>query len=64
MRHLEFDFLPTTNNKMENYFGITLPIHLKKIFKTIEGITIYLDLQRVKWDYKRGKIIPPMEFFT
>jgi hypothetical protein len=49
---------------MENYFGITLPRHLKKIFKTIEGITIYLDLQRVKWDYKRGKIIPPMEFFT
>jgi hypothetical protein len=40
MRHLEFYFLPTTNNKMENYFGVTLPRHLKKIFKTIEGITI------------------------
>jgi hypothetical protein len=30
MRHLKFDFLPTTNNKMENYFGVTLSRHLKK----------------------------------
>jgi hypothetical protein len=44
MRHLEFDFLPTTNNKMENYFGITLLRHLKKTFKTIEGVTIYIGL--------------------
>jgi hypothetical protein len=30
MRHLEFDFLPATNNKMENYFKVPLPRHLKK----------------------------------
>ncbi|GHU05472.1 hypothetical protein AGMMS49960_21880 [Betaproteobacteria bacterium] len=62
--HLQFDFLPTTNNKLENYFGVTLPRHLKKLFKTIESIEVYLDLQRVKWDQNHGKIISPMEFFT
>jgi transposase-like protein len=64
MKHLQFDFLPTTNNKMENYFGATLPRCLKKIFKTIESIEIYLDLQRVKWDQNHGKVISPIEFFT
>ena len=45
MRHTLHDFLPTTNNALENYFGVTLPRHLKKIYKTTEGITMYLDLQ-------------------
>ncbi|MDR2545411.1 MAG: hypothetical protein LBD03_07745, partial [Methanobrevibacter sp.] len=62
--HLQFDFLPTTNNKLENYFGVTLPRHLKKLYKTIESIEVYLDLQRVKWDQNHGKNITPTEFFT
>jgi hypothetical protein len=64
MKHLQFDFLPTTNNSLENYFGVTLPRYLKKLFKTVEGIEIYLDLQRVKWDQNHGKNISPIEFFT
>jgi hypothetical protein len=49
---------------MENYFGKTLPRYLKKLFKTVERITIYLDLQRIKWEQNHGKIIFPMEFLT
>jgi transposase-like protein len=64
MMHTKYDFLPATNNKMENYFGKTLPRYLKKLFKTVEGITIYLDLQRIKWEQNHGKIIFPMEFLT
>jgi len=56
MRHTLHDFLPTTNNTLENYFGVTLPRHLKKIYKTTEGITMYLDLQMEKWDKNYGKI--------
>jgi hypothetical protein len=37
---------------------------LKKLYKTIESIEIYLDLQRVKWDQNHGKNITPIEFFT
>jgi hypothetical protein len=64
MMHTKYDFLPTTNNKMENYFCKTLPRYLKKLFKTVEGITIYLDLQRIKWGQNHGKIIFSMEFLT
>jgi hypothetical protein len=53
----EIKFLPATNNKMENYFGRTLPKYLKKLFKTVEGITIYLNLQRIKWEQNHEKII-------
>jgi hypothetical protein len=56
MRHTLHDFLPTTNNALENYFGVTLPRHLKKTYKTVEGITMYLDLQMEKWDQNHEKI--------
>jgi len=56
MRHTIYDFLPTTNNALENYFGVILPRHLKKIYKTIDGITMYLDLQMEKWDENHGNV--------
>jgi hypothetical protein len=31
---------------MENYFGVSLPRHLKKIYKTESGVTMYLNFKR------------------
>ncbi|MDR3291369.1 MAG: hypothetical protein LBT10_04380 [Methanobrevibacter sp.] len=56
MRHTQYDFLPATNNVMENYFGVSLPKHLKKIYKTDSGVTMYLDLQREKWEKKHERV--------
>ena len=56
MRHTLHDFLPTTNNVLENHFGVTLLKHLKKVYKTIDGIIMYLDLQMEKWYENHGKI--------
>ena len=64
MKHTQYERLPATNNQMENYFGTTLPRHLKKIYKTEEGIEMYLDLQRTKYEKNYGKIITTMEFLT
>jgi hypothetical protein len=46
MRHTQYDFLPATNNAMENYFGVSLPRHLKKVYKAESGVTMYLDFKR------------------
>ncbi|MDR3291225.1 MAG: hypothetical protein LBT10_03650 [Methanobrevibacter sp.] len=46
MQHTQHDFLPATNITMENYFGVSFPRHLKKIYKTESGVTMYLDFKR------------------
>jgi transposase-like protein len=54
MRHTQYKFLPSTNNAMENFFGVVFPKHLKKIYKTELGVTIYFDLQTSKWNTNHG----------
>jgi hypothetical protein len=31
---------------LENYFGVTPSRHLKKIYKTVDGILMYVDSER------------------
>ena len=41
--------IPKTNNAVERYFGITLPHHLKRKFRTRKGLTRWLRSQKIKW---------------
>jgi IS1 family transposase len=49
LNHITNDDIPNTNNKLEGYYKITLPRHLKKIFRTDEGLNIKLRLNRIRW---------------
>ena len=41
--------IPRTNNKIEGYFKITLPKHLKRIYRTREGLIRWMRLQKIRW---------------
>ena len=41
--------IPRTNNNIERYFGITLPSFIKRKYRTIEGLTRWLRLQKIRW---------------
>lgn len=56
VNYLKDSNISKTSNKIENYFGTTLPKAIKRIFKTIPGLQEYLTLQKEKWD-KSHRII-------
>ena len=41
--------IPRTNNKIEGYFKITLPKHLKRIYRTKKGLIRWIRLQKIRW---------------
>ena len=41
--------IPRTNNKIEGYFKITLPSHLKRTFRTQKGLIRWIRLQKARW---------------
>ena len=41
--------IPRTNNGIERYFGITRPSYIKRRYRTIEGLTRWLRLQKIRW---------------
>ena len=41
--------IPRTNNKLEGYFKITLPKHLKRAYRTNEGLKRWIRLQKIRW---------------
>lgn len=41
--------IPRTNNKIEGYFKITLPRHLKRTFRTQKGLIRWIRLQKARW---------------
>lgn len=41
--------IPRTNNKIEGYFKITLPRHIKRIYRTREGLIRWIRLQKIRW---------------
>lgn len=41
--------IPRTNNKIEGYFKITLPRHLKRTFRTPNGLIRWIRLQKIRW---------------
>ena len=49
LNHITNKLIPSTNNLIENYFGTTLPRHLKRIFRTDKGLELRLKLNRIRW---------------
>ena len=49
INHTKHSFLPSTNNLIESFFGITLPQHLKRKYRTIEGLNMRLRLAKIRW---------------
>ena len=55
INHIENDNIPSTNNKKERHFGITLPGYLKNRYKTDLGLEIHLKIAEYRWN-QRNKI--------
>ena len=49
MKFYEDPLIPRTNNNIERYFGITLPSYIKRKYRSIEGLTRWLRLQKIRW---------------
>ena len=47
--HTSSDDIPTTNNCIELYFGVTLNRRLKKKYKTLRGILNEIRLKTIRW---------------
>ena len=47
--HTSSDDIPTTNNCIELYFGVTLNRQLKKKYKTLRGILNEIRLKTIRW---------------
>ena len=41
--------IPRTNNNIERYFGITLPSYIKRRYRTIQGLTRWMRIQKIRW---------------
>lgn len=50
--HINDDFIPNTNNKIELYFKTTLPKNLKRRYRTIKGLIRRLNISRIRWNYR------------
>ncbi|MDR2624617.1 MAG: hypothetical protein LBC39_08680 [Methanobrevibacter sp.] len=50
MAHLKNKKLSSTNNAMENFFGIVFPDNLKKSFKTVKGVETFVALHIKRWN--------------
>jgi hypothetical protein len=48
IKHTQHKFLPSTNNLIELYYGITLPQQLKRKYRTIKGLTIKLRMSKIR----------------
>ena len=42
--------LDNTDNKLENYFGTTLNKHIKKIFRTKQGLFNFINTRKNGWN--------------
>jgi hypothetical protein len=49
LNHIINDDIPNTNNKLEGYYKITLPRHLKRTFRTGKGLDTKLRLNKIRW---------------
>ena len=47
--HTSSDNIPTTNNCIELYFGVTLNRRLKKKYKTLRGVLNEIRLKTIRW---------------
>lgn len=52
IQHIIHPEIPNTNNLLEGYYKITLPRHLKKIYRTEQGLKNRIRHSRIKWTKK------------
>lgn len=57
----EDSLIPRTNNGIERYFGITLSSLIKRKYRTIEGLTRWLRLQKIRWVRRNVLHMPDLE---
>ncbi len=55
INHLVYDDVPSTNNKKERHYGVTLPGYLKKRFKTDLGLEMHLNFAEHRWNQRNKK---------
>ncbi len=55
INHTTKNNIPSTNNKLERQYGITLPGYLKKRYRTDTGLKIHLDLNQKRWIQRNKK---------
>ena len=46
------EIYPKTNNKIEGYFKITIPKHLKKKFRTTKGLKLKIRINKIRWSWR------------
>jgi hypothetical protein len=49
INHLKNKLIPSTNNTIECYFGVTLPDYLKRRYRTTKGLEQWLNLAKLRW---------------
>ena len=47
--------IPSTNNLLEGFYKITLPVKLKKIFVTYKGAMNRIVLNNIRWMKRNGE---------
>ena len=53
INHIENDDIPSTNNKVEEFYKITLPKSKKRIYRTIKGIKRRMILSQLRWTHRQ-----------
>jgi hypothetical protein len=57
INHMRYDFLPSTNNQIECYHGVSLPDEQKRIYRTDEGLDRASRFGRIRWTQRNRKTI-------
>ena len=53
INHIENDNIPSTNNKVEGFYKITLPGCKKRIYRTIKGVKRRMMLSQLRWTHRQ-----------
>lgn len=53
INHIENEDIPSTNNKVEGFYKITLPGCKKRIYRTIKGIERRMMLSQLRWTHRQ-----------
>ena len=60
--YLEFDFIDSTSNKIENFFQKVFPKHIKKKFRSKKGVTSRFELRIKYWEQNNLQRFHPYNF--
>lgn len=53
LHHINHEEIPSTNNKVEGYYKITLPGSKKRIYRTNKGIWRRIQLSQLRWTHRQ-----------